>query len=282
MEQDSEMIERRDAILEAIRREFGFVPVVNQVVSERPDVFVPLSGAARSILENGDLDRKTRYLCAVSAATAIGGEYCVDVQMRHAKEAGATKDEVFEARGKNLTLEDGRNVLLLPFDGYEIIGRLKKQSIDGTTFDTIENAARDNKVFEYIDIRDERLMHGSVVDAVNAVLDEQDKEGVDRDVAIGLLYNSIARYTAGSMRLLDEINEAWCPEVYILGQASKDQYLNSLIAMHGSRTVFASAGFDSSTFAFLYQMIRRGECSHDDVVKLVRNTSGLSTFRRME
>lgn len=196
-------------------------------------------------------------------------------------EGAILSDEVFEARGKNLTLEDGRNVLLLPFDGYEIIGRLKKQSIDGTTFDTIENAARDNKVFEYIDIRDERLMHGSVVDAVNAVLDEQDKEGVDRDVAIGLLYNSIARYTAGSMRLLDEINEAWCPEVYILGQASKDQYLNSLIAMHGSRTVFASAGFDSSTFAFLYQMIRRGECSHDDVVKLVRNTSGLSTFRRM-
>ena len=97
MEQDPEMIERRDAIIDAIRREFGFVPVVNQVVSERPDVFVPLSGAARSILEHGDLDRKTRYLCAVSAATAIGGEYCVDVQMRHAKEAGATKDEVFEA-----------------------------------------------------------------------------------------------------------------------------------------------------------------------------------------
>ena len=50
MEQDPEMIERRDAIIDAIRREFGFVPVVNQVVSERPDVFVPLSGAARSIL----------------------------------------------------------------------------------------------------------------------------------------------------------------------------------------------------------------------------------------
>ena len=97
MEQDPEMIERRDAILDAVRREYGFVPVVNQVVSERPDVFVPLAGAARSILESGDLDRKTRYLCAVSAATAIGGEYCVDVQMRHAKEAGATKDEVFEA-----------------------------------------------------------------------------------------------------------------------------------------------------------------------------------------
>ena len=57
--------------------------------------------------------------------------------------------------------------------------------MDGTTFDTIEDAARENKVFEYIDIRDERLMHGSVVDAVNAILDEQDKENVDRDVAIG-------------------------------------------------------------------------------------------------
>lgn len=197
-------------------------------------------------------------------------------------EGAILSDEVYEARGKNITLEDGGNVLLLPFGGYGIIDRLKRQSVDGTTFDTIEDAARENKVFEYIDIRDERLMHGSVVDAVNAILDEQDKENVDRDVAIGLLYNSIARYTSGSMRLLDEINEAWCPEVYVLGQASRDQYLNSLMAMHGSRTVIASAGFNSSTFAFLSRMLKGGECTHEVVMSIVRNTSGLSTFRRME
>lgn len=98
MEQDPEMVERTERILRAIRDEYGFVPVVNQVISERPDMFVPLSTAARAVLEaDGELDKKHRHLCAVAAAAAIGGEYCVDVQMRHAVAAGATRDEVFEA-----------------------------------------------------------------------------------------------------------------------------------------------------------------------------------------
>lgn len=97
MEQEPETVERAQKILEAIRREYGFVPVVNQVVSERPDVFVPLSAASRAVLERGDLDRKSRYLCAVSAASALGGEHCVNAQIRHAKDTGATRDEVFEA-----------------------------------------------------------------------------------------------------------------------------------------------------------------------------------------
>ena len=87
-----------DRIIEAIRREYGFVPVVNQVLSTRPDLFLPQSAASRAILEgNGDLDRKQRYLCAISAATAVGGEYCIDVQTKHAIAAGATGDEVLEA-----------------------------------------------------------------------------------------------------------------------------------------------------------------------------------------
>lgn len=98
MEQDPELVERTQRLLEAIREEYGFVPVVNQVMSGRPDVFVPMSAASRAVLEgDGDLDRKSRYLCAIAAASALGGEYCVDVQIRHAKDAGATKDEVFEA-----------------------------------------------------------------------------------------------------------------------------------------------------------------------------------------
>lgn len=98
MKEDPEQRERTDKIIEAIRREYGFVPVVNQVLSTRPDLFLPLSAASRAILEgNGDLDRKQRYLCAISAATAVGGEYCIDVQTKHAIAAGATGDEVLEA-----------------------------------------------------------------------------------------------------------------------------------------------------------------------------------------
>lgn len=98
MEEDPALREKTDKILRATERAFGFIPVVNQVLSTRPDLFVPSATLSRAILEgDGELDRKTRHLCAVSAATAIGGEYCVDVQMRHAIDAGATRDEVIES-----------------------------------------------------------------------------------------------------------------------------------------------------------------------------------------
>lgn len=98
MKDDPELRSKADAILKATKEAYGFVPVVNQVLSERPDLFVPMAGVARAVLEgDGDLERKQRYLCAVSAATAIGGEYCVKVQAQHAIAAGATRDEVLEA-----------------------------------------------------------------------------------------------------------------------------------------------------------------------------------------
>ena len=98
MEEDPEQRRRTDEILEAMRREYGFVPVVNQVLSTRPDLFLPLGAASRAVLEgDGALERRQRYLCAISAATAAGGEYCVEVQMRHALDAGCSKDEVLEA-----------------------------------------------------------------------------------------------------------------------------------------------------------------------------------------
>jgi len=98
MEEDPQLRQQADKILEAIRNMYGFVPVVNQVLSERPDLFVPNAAYSRAVLEgDGELDRKTRYLCAIAAATAAGGEYCVAVQMKHAREEGATKDEILES-----------------------------------------------------------------------------------------------------------------------------------------------------------------------------------------
>ena len=98
MEEDPELRRKTDEIIESTRKMYGFVPVVNQVLSERPDMFIPSAELSRSVLEgDGELDRKTRFLCAVSAATAIGGEHCVNVQMKHAIEAGASRDEVLES-----------------------------------------------------------------------------------------------------------------------------------------------------------------------------------------
>ena len=98
MQEDPKEREITDKMLKLMEETYGFVPVVNQVLSTRPDLFLASSGLARGTIEGkGDMDQKNRYLCAISAATAVGGEYCVDVQIKHAKDAGATADEVLEA-----------------------------------------------------------------------------------------------------------------------------------------------------------------------------------------
>lgn len=191
-------------------------------------------------------------------------------------------EEIHDSQGMNLTTTDGRNLLLLPFEGYSLIGRLQRQSLDGTSFDTIENTARENKVFEYIDIRDDRLRSGDVVMAVNALLEENGKEKVDRDVAIGVLYNSIARYTVGSIMLLDETAGRKASSVMIVGKASKDYYLNSLICMHSRKSVVSSTGFIASSFAILSMMIGNGDATTEDAIEMIKKSFGISRFDRKE
>ncbi len=98
MQEDPKEREITEKILRSIEREYGFIPVVNQILSERPDLFIPAANLGKAILEGkGELDRKTRYLAAVAAASAICGQHCIRVQMHHAAQAGATKDEILES-----------------------------------------------------------------------------------------------------------------------------------------------------------------------------------------
>ena len=98
MKEDPILREKTDKILKATEEAFGFIPVVNQVLSTRPDLFVPSATLSRSILEgDGDLDSKTRYLCAVAAATVTAGMAVVGRAVTAAKEAGASKDEILES-----------------------------------------------------------------------------------------------------------------------------------------------------------------------------------------
>jgi alkylhydroperoxidase/carboxymuconolactone decarboxylase family protein YurZ len=98
MQEDPKEREITEKILKSIERAYGFIPVVNQVLSERPDLFIPAANLGKAVLEGkGELDRKTRYLAAVSAATALGGQHCIKVQMDHAVQAGATGDEILES-----------------------------------------------------------------------------------------------------------------------------------------------------------------------------------------
>ncbi|MDD7424511.1 MAG: carboxymuconolactone decarboxylase family protein [Candidatus Methanomethylophilaceae archaeon] len=86
-------------ILERIEEKFGTVPLVNKVLSEDPDLFIPVSNVAKAAFESEDkkLDAKTSYLCAVAAATGLGAEHCIRAQGNHAKQVGVTKDEMREA-----------------------------------------------------------------------------------------------------------------------------------------------------------------------------------------
>jgi alkylhydroperoxidase/carboxymuconolactone decarboxylase family protein YurZ len=85
-------------ILSSIEKVYGAVPLVNQVLSdERPDLFIPAANLSKAIFYGkGDMNRKTRYLVALSAAVALGAEHCMTVQMQMAVKNGATKDEILE------------------------------------------------------------------------------------------------------------------------------------------------------------------------------------------
>lgn len=97
MQKDAQAEQRTAQLLAEIEKRYGFVPLVNTVLAERPDMFLPNNGLSRAVLEGqGALDRKTRYLIALAAAVALSGEHCMHNQLVHAVEAGASRDEILE------------------------------------------------------------------------------------------------------------------------------------------------------------------------------------------
>jgi len=97
MQKNEQAEQQTTRLLAEIEKRYGFVPLVNTVLAERPDMFLPNNGLSRAVLEGeGALDRKTRYLIALSAAVALSGEHCMHNQLVHAIEAGASRDEVLE------------------------------------------------------------------------------------------------------------------------------------------------------------------------------------------
>ena len=98
MEIKDEDAKKAEEVLKKIEKNYGYVPLINQILSERPDMFLPAVSFGKAVLEGqGDLDKKTKYLIAAGAGAALGSEHCIRVQGDHAKKAGATRDEVLEA-----------------------------------------------------------------------------------------------------------------------------------------------------------------------------------------
>lgn len=86
-------------ILKSIEARYGNVPLVNQVLAQDPDLFIPTANMSKAALDSDEkkLDARTTYLCAVAAATGLGAQHCILAQGKHAKDVGVTKDEMREA-----------------------------------------------------------------------------------------------------------------------------------------------------------------------------------------
>ncbi|MCQ2078473.1 MAG: carboxymuconolactone decarboxylase family protein [archaeon] len=97
MEHDPELVKEAERRIAQVRKALGKVPVVNQVLSERPDLFIANFDTSSSIFDGEKvLDHKTKHLLALSAAVAYGSPYCIRAQMEDAIMFGATRDEILE------------------------------------------------------------------------------------------------------------------------------------------------------------------------------------------
>lgn len=98
MEKSPELEKETEKRLEMDMAVLGKVPVVHQVLSERPDLFIPNFDTSASLfMDKGTLDVKTKRLIAVGAAAMGGSPYCIRSQIEDARLAGATEDEILEA-----------------------------------------------------------------------------------------------------------------------------------------------------------------------------------------
>ena len=97
MQNDPELQAETERRLKMIEEALGKIPVVNQILSRRPDLFIPNNDVSISLFMNrGCFDEKTRHLLALSAAAANGSPYCIRAQMEDAIHFGATDDEIIE------------------------------------------------------------------------------------------------------------------------------------------------------------------------------------------
>ena len=85
-------------VLERIKKVYGQVPLVSEVLSKRPDMFIPYSDLSSAVMFKPKfIDQKTMELAAIAAGTALGAEHCLMVHFKQAAGYGASQDEMFDA-----------------------------------------------------------------------------------------------------------------------------------------------------------------------------------------
>jgi 4-carboxymuconolactone decarboxylase len=85
-------------VLDRVRKVYGQVPLVSEILSERPDMFIPYSELSSAILFKPKfMDQKSMELAAIAAGSALGAEHCLMVHFKQAAKFGASEDEMFDA-----------------------------------------------------------------------------------------------------------------------------------------------------------------------------------------
>ena len=90
--------ERVQRVLDRVKKVYGQVPLVSEILSKRPDMFIPYSDLSSAILFKPKfMDQKSMELAAIAAGSALGAEHCLLVHFRQAAKYGASEDEMFDA-----------------------------------------------------------------------------------------------------------------------------------------------------------------------------------------
>jgi AhpD family alkylhydroperoxidase len=114
-DEKAQEVQRR---LDELERLYGRVPFVAQVLSKRPDIFIPYSDYSDVALNRPKhLDRKTVELAAVAASSALASQHCLNIHLDAAVKAGADNDEILEAVliGSFMSLTKSQSVALRMF-----------------------------------------------------------------------------------------------------------------------------------------------------------------------
>jgi len=115
MVEESDQADVVQDILKRTKEVFGRVPLVSEVLSERPDLFIPYSEMSKNLfIEPKHMDLVTAELAAIAAGAALSSEHCLGVHIEQALKYGATKDKIMEAMmiGAFMTMNRSNSISL--------------------------------------------------------------------------------------------------------------------------------------------------------------------------
>ncbi|NLX47630.1 MAG: carboxymuconolactone decarboxylase family protein [Euryarchaeota archaeon] len=95
---EKEQEERVRKVLDKVQKEYGFIPLVSEIMSKRPDLYLPYSELSSILFfKPKHMDQRTTELAAIAASAALGSDHCLNVHIPQAMKVGVTEEEVLEA-----------------------------------------------------------------------------------------------------------------------------------------------------------------------------------------